>query len=253
MRRGLLIVLLLLVCCACSASSSCDNTRPSQDCLRVLFVGNSYTFVNDLPNTFAALANAGGRRVHIGMVANGGWTLEQHASSTPTLNQLAPHQWEYVVLQEQSQIPSIPRFRSATMYPAVRSLVKRIRQSQATPLLFQTWAHRDGWLEMGLPDAARMQAQLNAGYGEIGRELNVRVIPVGTAWLAAHARYPELQLWQDDGSHPSEQGTYLAACVMYAAISGASPEGLSYHGSVSSDIAGQLQTIAADAVLNNRR
>lgn len=58
-----------------------------------------------------------------------------------------------------------------------------------------------------------MQAQLEDGYGQIAQELDAPVAPVGTAWSTALQANPRLSLWQDDGSHPSEQGTYLAACV----------------------------------------
>ena len=65
------------------------------------------------------------------------------------------------------------------MYPAIRTLVGSIRQAQATPLLFQTWAHREGWPEQGLPTYRSMQAQIDQGYRAIGGELNVQVVAVG--------------------------------------------------------------------------
>jgi hypothetical protein len=253
MRRFLPACMLLLVCCACAPASRCDRSRDPRACLRVLFIGNSYTFVNDLPATLAELARAGGRSLETGMLANGGWTLAQHAAAPATLEQLAAQRWDYVVLQEQSQTPAVQRLRAAGMYPAVRSLVERIRQAQATPLLFQTWAHRGGWPEMGLPTYASMQAQISAGYRGIASELKVQVVPAGEAWASALGRDPGAELWQPDGSHPAEQGTYLAACVFYAALFGESPEGLAYHGNLSQESAQQLQTVAADTVLKGRR
>jgi hypothetical protein len=61
---------------------------------------------------------------------------------------------------------------------------------------------------------------------------------------------PQLQPWQEDGSHPTEQGTYLAACVFYAVIFQESPQGLSYTRSLSAETAHQLQGVAAGRVLN---
>lgn len=249
MRRLLPACFLLLACCACSPAPQCDRSRDPRACLRVLFIGNSYTFANDLPATLAALARAGGHKLETGMLANGGWTLAQHAASPATLEQLAAQRWDYVVLQEQSQAPAAERSRAASMYPAARALVEKIRQARATPLLFQTWAHRTGWPEQGMPTYASMQVQIGAGYREIAGELKVRVVPAGDAWAASLARDPAAELWQADGSHPSEQGTYLAACVFYAALFGESPEGLSYRGNLSKESAQQLQAIAADTVL----
>jgi hypothetical protein len=96
-----------------------------------------------------------------------------------------------------------------------------------------------------------MQAQIDAGYLGIAQELKVPVVPVGAAWQAATQRYPQLDLWQSDNSHPTMMGTYLAACVFYATIFRQSPVGLSYTAGLPADVAGELQTIAASTVLNN--
>jgi hypothetical protein len=248
MKRFLIFLILILVLSNCTTAYNCDAQDTS--CTRVLFIGNSYTFVNDLPNTFAKLAKAGKHKVEVGMSAQGGLTLADHVKSTDTLNALNSQKWTYVVLQEQSQIPSVQQSRTYTMYPAARTLVKQIRDLGATPLFFLTWAHRDGWSKYGMRDYESMQYQINNGYYGIAQELNVPVAAVGSAWLAAVRAHPELTLWQDDGSHPSEEGTYLAACVFYAVIFKESPVGLTYRANLSKDIATTLQTIASKTVLN---
>jgi hypothetical protein len=110
----------------------------------VLFIGNSYTYVNDLPGTFAVLAKAGGHPIHTGMVAPGGWTLAEHLNSPQALSALQSSKWDFVVLQEQSEIPAMETARWRDMYPAARALVEKIRQTGAQPVFFLTWAHRDG-------------------------------------------------------------------------------------------------------------
>src|ERR1041385_4583116 len=114
MKRFLLLLMLLFVLCSCSFATNC--TAQDASCTRVLFIGNSYTFVNDLPNTFAKLAKAGGHKVEVGMAAQGGWTLSQHLQSSETLSALNSKNWNYVVLQEQSQIPSVEQSRTQEMY-----------------------------------------------------------------------------------------------------------------------------------------
>ena len=79
-------------------------------------------------------------------------------------------------------------------------------------------------------DYESMQAQINYGYMTIAQELTVPIAPVGESWLRAVDQYPDLILWQADGSHPSEEGTYLTACVFYAVIFHESPNGLAYPG-----------------------
>jgi hypothetical protein len=230
---------------------SCTNATGAGACSRILFIGNSYTTANDLPNMLAELAKAGGHKVETGMVAEGGWTLSDHANSAETLDKLKSSKWDFVVLQEQSQIPAIEQSRTDSMYPAARWLVRQIEQVGATPIFFLTWARRDGWPESGLQGYENMQFQIDQGYLGIAQELSVRVAPVGYAWLIAKRQNPKLDLWQDDSSHPNEQGTYLAACVFYATIFRQSPEGLAYMGHLPKETAQILQTLAATTVLKN--
>ena len=123
-----------------------SNPPPGRP-LRVLFIGNSYTSVNDLPHLFAGLAAAGGHRVEADGAVVGGWTLAKQAEAAETLRKLKASPWDFVILQEQSQIPSIEMSRNRVMDPAARKLVERIRGAGAVPVFFMTWAHRDGWSE----------------------------------------------------------------------------------------------------------
>jgi hypothetical protein len=133
------------------------------------------------------------------------------------------------------------------MYPAAHSLVNAIRAVGATPVLLETWGRRDGWSDYGL-DYRAMQAAIDEGYRTLGTDLRVNVAPVGEAWQTAMLQAPAIELWQEDGSHPSIAGTYLASCVLYARIFGQSPVGNSDTEGLAPDLAGTLQTIAAATV-----
>jgi hypothetical protein len=135
------------------------------------------------------------------------------------------------------------------MYPAARNLVAKIRQDGAKPIFFLTWGHKDGLPDYGLKNYTDMQNQLNVGYFGIANELGVPVAPVGRAWQVSWFQPNASDLWQSDGSHPTEQGTYLAASVFYAQIFQQSPEGLGYRGSLSQESAQSMQTLAANATL----
>jgi hypothetical protein len=247
---GLLILVLALVWknlpeLVCSAAA--DNNP----CVRVLFIGNSYTYVNDLPGTFARLARSGGHPVRTGMLAEGGWTLADHVQSSQTLETLQAQRWNYVILQEQSEIPAFEQSRTLSMYPAARQLAGEIRAVQAEPVFLQTWAHRDGMPEQGIPDYESMQGFIDAGYRQIARELNVPVIPAGDAWRLALGQKLPVDLWQADGSHPTPAGTYLTACVLYATLYNKSPVGIGYTGGLSRDTALSLQKVAYFIWRNN--
>jgi hypothetical protein len=217
----------------------------------VLFIGNSLTFVNSLPEIFAELARSGGHPVDVDMSAQGGQTLADHASSPSTLGKLADQSWDFVVLQEQSRIPAIAAQRRQQMVPAVHRLDDKIGESGASTVLFITWASRDGLPSAGFEDYAAMQAAIETGYLEAAGEIGAMVAPVGVAWQRALEGHPELALWQTDGIHPSLEGTYLAACVFYASLLGQSPEEASYLAGLPEETARFLQAVAAETVLGD--
>lgn len=212
-------------------------------CLRVLFIGNSYTSTNGLPDVFAALVRSGGGAVEVAMIAPGGATLADHAANPDVTGAIAGTHWTAVVLQEQSQLPASPAAVTTQMLPAASVLADQVRAAGATPYLLQTWAHRDGWPEMG-QDRVAMQAAINAAYRDVAARTGAIVIPAGEAWAAALAEAPGITLWQDDGSHPALAGTYLAACALYVALTGQRPEGLAENGGLTSADAAALQAAA---------
>jgi hypothetical protein len=246
-----LLALTGLLALVLNSPQGCFTFPPGGPCTRVLFIGNSYTYVNDLPTTFAKLARSGGHKVATGMAASGGWTLVKHVQSKDTLDKLNSQPWDFIVLQEQSEIPAFEFTRTNDMYPAARELVSRVREANATPVFYLTFGHRDGMPDQQLPDYAAMQAELDAGYGRIAQELGVLIAPAGDAWYAALQADPQLDLWQNDGSHPNPQGTYLTACVFYATIFNESPEGLSYSAGLPKETAQAMQSIAARVVFVN--
>ena len=221
------------------------------DPTRVLFIGNSLTFFNGLPEVFAELARSEGHAVEVDMSAQAGQTLDGHASSPGAGEKLTDQRWAFVVLQEQSQIPAITAQRSEQMVPAVRVLNGEIAESGADTVLFMTWANRAGLPGAGFKDYAAMQAAIEAGYLEVAREVGAMVAPVGVAWRRALEGHPELELWQSDGIHPSLEGTYLAASVFYASILEQSPEGASYLAGLPEETARFLQSVAAETVLGD--
>ena len=241
--------LLLTVGCGAVAGPTCGTGAGGETCTRVLFLGNSYTYVNDLPSTFAQLSQSGGHAVAVDMIANGGETLAQHAASSDDLGKIASQHWTYVVLQEQSDTPATAGGR-AYMYPAARTLAASVEADAAMPMFFMTWAHRDGEPSAGESYYETMQRQVDGAHLTIAKELGVPVAPVGYTWYMVRRDHPDMNLWQDDGSHPTQAGTYLAACVFYASIFRASPVGLSFHGGLSDEQARLLQDEAGRRVLD---
>ncbi len=222
-----------------------------QQATQVLLVGNSYSYENDLGGMIQGLGDSAGNRVRVTTRAVGGWWMKDHAASADTIDVIESKDWDYVVLQEQSIVPASEPERLNSMNPSMRSLNRSIQKSGASPVMYLTWGRADGFSEVGHANYASMQAAVTLAYEKIADELVAVIAPVGEAWRQASIDHPGLTLFQSDGSHPTRSGTYLAACVFYAALFGKSPEGLEYTGGLGAGEAAIIQRIAAETVLDD--
>jgi hypothetical protein len=102
----------------------CSSIRilVAQDTLSVLFIGNSYTSVNNLPQLVQSLSTSAGKTLNIDANMPGGYLMSSHLSDATTISKISQGNWDYVILQEQSQIPTIDFYRYNDMYPAITDL-----------------------------------------------------------------------------------------------------------------------------------
>jgi len=206
---------------------------PPQGPLRVLFVGNSLTYFNNgIDYHLRGLAP----NLQAVSVSQSGYSFKYHTEDERTLQAIRNGPWNYVILQDQGQLPVInPSFSE---YYA-KAIAQVIRDSGSKPLLMMTWERRDS-LDQGVNTR-----NLANAYNTLGKTLNALVIPVGLAFEQAYRTRPDLALDADD-AHPTIYGTYLAACVLYGFLIHQSPVGLVYRDpAISAEDAAFLQQIAA--------
>ncbi|HUQ50322.1 MAG TPA: hypothetical protein VM056_06380 [Terriglobales bacterium] len=213
--------------------------------LRVLFIGNSFTHINDLPLLTASLAASANppRQLYTQLVAEGGATLKRHWEAGAALVAIRQGKWDYVVLQEQGNLgPSVAGSinEPQMFHEYARRFDSEIRKAGARTVLFMTWARQD---------APEQQVVLTKAYADIAEELHVTVAPVGLAWEKSLRHNPKLTLHYTDRSHPGPLGSYLSACVLFAVLFSSSPEGLSA-GDLRTVDAASLQRIAWDISQN---
>ncbi|MCF8332179.1 MAG: PKD domain-containing protein [Bacteroidales bacterium] len=238
------------------------------DTLRVLFLGNSYTAANNLPQLVADLAEEDNKELIYDSYTPGGTLLWHFANNMNTGNQLdttALHKiksdnWDFVVLQEQSQVPTIDHYRYNYMYPSVEKLKDTISHYNpcAKIMMFMTWGRQNGGIQCSpdnycspdFADFSHMQDSLESAYMEAAGLINANVAPVGIAWKKV-IEDTSLVLHSSDGSHPNYKGSYLAACVFHAALWDESPLSLSFSGSLSSAQAAYFQSVADSVVFHS--
>jgi PKD repeat protein len=235
------------------ASASAQTTK------RAFFIGNSYTYYNNMPEIVNSLANAGGDTLIHASSTPGGAQLVHQVSNTTTLNGIRQGNWDFVVIQEQSQKPSFsPTQVAADVLPYAAQLNDSIVANNpcAETVFFMTWGRKNGDQTncANYPPIctyAGMQARLRSSYLLMADQNEGICSPVGAAWQVVRDSFPLIELYSPDESHPSYAGSYLAACTFYASFYRKSPVGLNFYGTLSAADAQALQSVAAMIVLDS--
>ncbi len=177
--------------------------------IKVLFVGNSFTFYNNgvdfhLQKMLDADAlNDTSVNYLIQKIAVSSYTLQAHYQDSLTLKKIKSNKWNFVVLQEQSTRP-INNIGLFLEYAT--NLNAEIKKIDAETKLFMTWAPKDSPNDI---------TELAASYISVGSQLNAKVVPVGKIWDAFQKANPLINLYFSDNKHPSLAGTYLVSCAFY--------------------------------------
>ncbi len=211
-------------------------TPSASELTRILFIGNSYTTRNQLPRLLVDLAATAEQptQVEVATIFAGGASLRRHWNTGTAQKALANTRWDYVVLQEQSTLP----VKNAQRYHEnVRLFAAEIAKHGAKIALYLTWSRQQ---------VPQTQHQITRAVEDIAAEIGARVVPVGPAWHAAMRDEPGLVLYEDDGSHPTAAGSYLAACVFLVSLFDQRPYGWSVSDRLKIDraLADRLQDVA---------
>lgn len=227
----------------------------AQQSKRVLFVGNSYTYYNNLPTMIANMAESVGDQLIHTRNTPGGCRFEQHCSnqSMQLINQGG---WDIVVLQEQSQLPSFPQWQVETdVFPYATQLVNAIYAASpcAEPMFYMTWGRRDGdrtnaeeFPVLGTYEG--MDSMLYERYMFMAQANDASVSPVGRVWRKLRTDHPEIELYNSDGSHPSLAGSYAAACTFFAMMFHHDPIEISFDDDLDENVARTIRQAASQIV-----
>lgn len=226
----------------------------------VLFIGNSYTFANNLPSLVEQIALSLGDTLIHDSSTPGGATFNLHTTNSQTITKINQQVWDYIILQGQSQEPALsPNYVNTNVFPAVQSLINIIAQSSTCiePMFFMTWGRKNGDAMncAAYPPVCTylgMQERLRTRYLQFAFMHNASCAPVGMSWKASIATNPNLDLYSADESHPSIYGSYLSACTFYASIFKKSPISSTFiPNGVDTATASFLQNIASATVLDS--
>lgn len=254
MKKNILFV--LLAAFLTFNAQGADNNRmraTASDSLQILFVGNSYTYYNNMPATISKMAATQGMKLAPSRALKGGESLKGHLKHPFLPEILKKGGFDYVVIQDASYRPSYStKYVVDSVYPyasAIDSLAKAGSPGVKT-IYYMTWGHKDGILHHKTDYPMNrtyhdMQERLKLSYLEMAYDNGGLCAPVGVAWETVINERPDIELYNlKDRHHPSEEGSYLAACVILGTILG-KPVKTEYYGTLTPETAIYFQDVAA--------
>ncbi|HTM65146.1 MAG TPA: PKD domain-containing protein, partial [Flavipsychrobacter sp.] len=223
--------------------------------IRVYFIGNSYTYTNNLPLMLQNIAASMGDTLYYEEHDPGGWTFSNHADPTQDAvctQKIKNGNWDYIILQEQSQLPSFPDnqfFPESFQYAYQLDTLIDNNNPCASTMFYMTWGYENG-------DASNcaffppvctyegMDSLLRLRYQLMADSLHELVAPVGAVRHYIRHHYPAINLYQPDGSHPTVSGTYAAATTFYASIFRKDPQLIPFNATLSAAEADSIKAAA---------
>jgi len=205
-------------------TAACQDTNaPAPDpvpkhpvSLRVLFIGNSLTYYNNLPGTLRGVALTAGDTIYVEMIARPNYALIDHLTEHSGAEEaIRRGGWDFVVLQ---QGPTTLPINRDSLVLWTRMFDSIIHPTGARTALFMVW-----------PQGASAQGfeSVRIAYQDAARAVDGLFLPAGVAWQLALQRDGLVGLYGPDNFHPTPLGSYLAAITIYGKLTGHDPRELS--------------------------
>jgi len=215
MNRRLNVILLLIL--GFFIANPLFGQNEDSETVKVLFVGNSYTYFWNLAQTVETMAKSNEVDLTVRKSTAGGTNWKQHWEGDKGLQTrkiISEGDWDIVFLQNHSR-STIEYLDQFMEYGEL--LIELVKENGAKPVLYETWARSYNPL---------MINQIKTGYHKLAEKHKVEVVHVGEIWEMALELRPNIRLYDPDDSHPSTIGTYLNACIFYSYLTGNKAMGL---------------------------
>tara|TARA_R110002072_G_scaffold20688_4_gene74857 strand:- start:10318 stop:11430 length:1113 start_codon:yes stop_codon:yes gene_type:complete len=225
------------------------------DPVKILFIGNSYTHMNDMPATVEKIAKSKGRNTQVKMSAVSSSTFQLHSERKELFNDIELEKWDYVILQGFSRElgQDIATIDSLSL-PYIRKIIEAVyaNNSCTQVMLYMTWGYENGYVhDERLDTYPKMSAKVEEGYAYISNKFSIPIVPVGQIYRQFRLDIPEIQLYESDSQHPTKTASYIIAATFFASIFNESPLN-AYKGNIGLDEGVKIQNLIADFIDVNR-
>jgi len=222
--------------------------------MRILFVGNSYTHYNKMPEIIQKMADQRGVKVEIHMSAESNHTFKMHSKREGLYKKIRQHKWDYVVLQGFSrELAFGNEYIDTAVVPYVNIILDSIYKNNACTnvWLYETWGYLNGYSDGKIQMTYQeMSDAIHIGYLYLSKKYNFPIVPVGKVWETVKENFPSYSLYDNDGQHPAKLGSYLVAyCFYYSLLRQTAPT--DYYNGLNQIQAEQIQKSAASFISSN--
>lgn len=183
--------------------------------IKVLFIGNSHTYYNDMAYMlkFLSMERHKDENIEPVTLVHPGKTLEEHKIEPEVRFNILYGEYDYVVLQQAAH----PFPGEAALIRDAKEINKFIMQTSSQPILYMTWAEKEH---------PGNQEAMTQAYLKLSEEIGALIAPAGIAFKNIAEAQLNIELYDTDGGHASPEGSYLVACIFYSVIYNESPVGL---------------------------
>ena len=240
--------------------------------LNVLFIGNSLTYFNNMPQMLQAMLDETHPGIRVYQSTFAGKQLSDHVSkandsekenSTETERLLTENHWDIIILQTGTISVLIPENVAYKINPAITTIKNMVQNQQCRYLLFDTWPSKSAYPKHYCYSSGRIDNsirkdsccsnvmtnfddeynQISASYAMVAAENDLLIASITSKYYNVRKLNPDIELIEDD-IHPSNNGAFLNACVFYKLITQSNPLNVQYIGSLESNTAKKLKEIS---------
>lgn len=222
--------------------------------MKILFIGNSYTHYNSMPELFEKLARSKKIKIDVSMNAKSNHTFKMHCQRPEMFEAIRSQKWDYVVVQGFSrELMYQKEVIDTASLPYFKQIIDSVytNHSCTNVLLYMTWGYKNGFISgIDTLNYEDMSARVQRGYEYLSELYNLSIVPIGQVWKSFRKNNPDIDIYQEDGQHPNLIGSYLIASGFYSAIFKSSPVS-GYFPKIDTAIAVKIQNTAFKYISKN--
>ena len=245
------LAILVFSLCAFSQEFQLPSSQKGNDEIRVLCIGNSFTYVHGTDIMLRQIAESQGVNIQVGKYLAGGYTFGKHLENEDSRKAVEFGGYDIAFLQDQSSNPArYARDKDIQVYKDFKAMKKFVKtfSPECKVFLERTWGYSGGNAQ-GFETLENLDKYLDKGTAKMARKAHTKVSPIGKAFMEAMELRPDVKLLGDDDHHQSLEGAYLKACVNYLVITRMHFNGEPACCGVDPDTAAFLRSVAEKTVL----